>query len=669
MNNKEQIKFQIALGAVKHFGKNLYTTNPPAMAELIANSWDAYAKKCQIIVNDNNSMYIIDDGIGMTDNELRERYAKSGFEKNEDIRVPYGMKTRPYMGKKGIGKFSAFSLSETYTIYTKSFEDSQWKKLTLCYDELYSERTEFDADLVRIDDPSTELVQTLFPYDIPSSQGTIIVLHKLTRQINKATKKSLMDLIAKRFSTKFFGGKFEFDLVMNYEDITSVALREHFFYSKIEYVYYFGMDLNYLKELFPNVNHDNFIDKSNDYFSEHASGWVGTVDKPTDLKTEDQTSVSGVAIYINGKIADENIFKQSLDGRIPNAYLIGEVDLFNWDAPTNSDPVLSSREGLNHELEGIVKLKEELSKVRSDLLDKWNEMRSKRPLSKHEYIQKVLETPANKEVFEKLEVQTKDRVLKYAQKVFDKPKEDGTSDQDNVVDLLFSAIIQISTDEELQNILAKKEIDRDALIEQIVKVFQLNEISHALRLRDSVKGKLDAIKLLEEHIENEEVELAFEEVLSDNPWLMNPTWEVRKSLQSQSWLDLVHANNDNPERVRTDIILEVIDEPFPIIIELKRDKATGYSAPNSKEVVNQIQDYRTAIAQKLTLDSIDNSSVSASEIKAYFICGSKAMAKLKTVKDDYDHIRKNDIILISYDSLIQRAKKLLEVMFKNDIHE
>jgi HSP90 family molecular chaperone len=71
MSSREQIKFQIALGAVKHFGKNLYTTNPPAMAELIANSWDAYAKKCQIIVNDDGSLYLIDDGIGMTDHELK----------------------------------------------------------------------------------------------------------------------------------------------------------------------------------------------------------------------------------------------------------------------------------------------------------------------------------------------------------------------------------------------------------------------------------------------------------------------------------------------------------------------------------------------------------------------------------------------------------------------
>lgn len=38
-----KIDLQIAYGAVKHFGRNLYTSNPPAIAELVANSWDAYA--------------------------------------------------------------------------------------------------------------------------------------------------------------------------------------------------------------------------------------------------------------------------------------------------------------------------------------------------------------------------------------------------------------------------------------------------------------------------------------------------------------------------------------------------------------------------------------------------------------------------------------------------
>ena len=38
------LKFQVAFGAVRHFGRNLYSTTPPAVAELVANSWDAYAR-------------------------------------------------------------------------------------------------------------------------------------------------------------------------------------------------------------------------------------------------------------------------------------------------------------------------------------------------------------------------------------------------------------------------------------------------------------------------------------------------------------------------------------------------------------------------------------------------------------------------------------------------
>ena len=296
-------------------------------------------------------------------------------------------------------------------------------------------------------------------------------------------------------------------------------------------------------------------------------------------------------------------------------------------------------------------------------------MRSSRPLSKHEYIQKVLENPRNKSVFHKLESQTQDRVLKYAQRVFDKPRDDGSSEQDKIVDLLFSAIIQISTDEELQAILLSKDFDKDQILDQIIKVFHLNEISHALRLRDSVKGKLEAIKLLEQHIENGEVESAFVQVLSGNPWLMNPTWEVKKSIQTQTWLSLIKSNNEKPDRIRTDIIIEVLDESLPIIIELKREKYTGYSAPDAEEVVNQIQGYRKAIAQKITVESIDNNSVSASKIKAYFICGSKAMEQIKLVPDDLDYIRKNDITLITYESIIKRAKQMLEVMFKDDINQ
>lgn len=131
------VPFQVAFGAVKHFGRNLYTSNPPAIAELIANSWDAYATKCQVSYDSEaHSMILCDDGIGMTDAEFENRYAISGMAKNTDIRVPENMVSRPYMGRKGIGKFSVFSLGEKYQIYTKSEEDEKWKLAELIYDKL-----------------------------------------------------------------------------------------------------------------------------------------------------------------------------------------------------------------------------------------------------------------------------------------------------------------------------------------------------------------------------------------------------------------------------------------------------------------------------------------------------------------------------------------------------
>lgn len=54
----------------------------------------------------------------MTDEELSGRYAISGTEKNtESVRKPDGRDLRPYMGRKGIGKFSAFSLGDSYAYF------------------------------------------------------------------------------------------------------------------------------------------------------------------------------------------------------------------------------------------------------------------------------------------------------------------------------------------------------------------------------------------------------------------------------------------------------------------------------------------------------------------------------------------------------------------------
>ena len=643
----DKVQFQMALGAVKHFGKNLYTSNPPAIAELIANAWDAYAKKCQIVIQDN-SMVIIDDGIGMTDEELTERYAKSGFEKNENVRKPDNMEKRPYMGKKGIGKFSAFSLSDSYIILTKSIEDLDWKKMTLTYDELYCDKNTFDVQVEHIDDPVALLEQTLFPPEIPTISGPIIILTDLKRSINAGTKKSLFDLIAKRFSSSYFGGKYNFELVFNFEDITTISLREHFFYPKVENVYFFGKEKNDLKILFPNVKDENFIDKTNDYFKTNASGWMGTVEKPNDLKTDDEeTSIAGVAIYINGKIADENIFKSSSDGRIPNAYLIGEVDFI---ISTDEDPVLSSREGLNHELKEVIQLKKELLSIRNDLFDNWNNMRSNRDLSKQDYLEKIIAHPTYRNIYDKYDDKERKQFKSLAQKIFDKPSEKNEEE----IEIITPALIQIINDKALNDLSKTLGKSTEDILELFSKLFNVAEINHALRLRSNFENRLKIIQELEKYIINEEVEKVFENHLATNPWLIHPSWERRNIRKVSTQDKFSYLNIDNSiERSRTDIIIETCQSNYPIIIELKRSKKTNYSCPDSSEIRTQISLYRTAIVREYEKNGVN---INIYDISAYFLCGKAE--KDKMYKTDIDLLSNDKIVILTYNELVDTAKSI-----------
>ena len=73
----EQISFSTANNAVTHLGRNLYSTTPPALAELVANSYDAYATKVDIQI-EKSYIIIADNGKGMSVDELRNKYCRIG---------------------------------------------------------------------------------------------------------------------------------------------------------------------------------------------------------------------------------------------------------------------------------------------------------------------------------------------------------------------------------------------------------------------------------------------------------------------------------------------------------------------------------------------------------------------------------------------------------------
>lgn len=649
----KELDFQILFGAIKHFGKNLYTTNPPAIAELVANAWDAYATECKIMFI-NDGLLIIDNGIGMTDEEFKERYAKSGYDKDYQIRIPEGFKERPYMGKKGIGKFSAFSLSDVYELYTKSSEDQTWKKIILKNDELMTNRATVKVPIERIENLNNLKLQ--FAFDFDYSTGTIIYLPNLKRKITDQTVTSLIQLLPRRFSSNLLKFDEKFKLYIN-ED--ALDLEKHFFYNSIENIYVIGIGEDEIAKKFPKVKKENI--KFLKPLKEGMTGWLATVDKPAKLKAEDDTKLNGVSIYINGKIADDNILKNVQDARIANSYFIGEIDASYLQQP-NVDPVLSSREGLNLELKEVKELKDYLVNYRNTIIEEWDEMRAARDLQEQDYIQRAISKPEYKKYYDKLDAKAQSNLKKYTQKLFDKPS-DNEDKTNKLIDLMFTALLQIVNNETIDELINKIGSTEEEVLEAFQKIFNITEINHAIRLREGIRSNLQIIKELEKYIESGEVEKVFEKHLQKNPWLIEPTWMTKvKSIHSQDYFQLLDFDN-TPEKLYTDLIVEVSDEDFPIIIEIKREKATAYSTPNVYDICTQINKYKTALSEVLTKEK--GQTVYAKDIKSYFICGDVAFNKLD--QNSRDILATNHINIRSYDELIRTAKRIYEVNFSEDI--
>lgn len=653
----EKIDLQIAYGAVKHFGRNLYTSNPPAIAELIANSWDAYCTECSIFYNDiendgdkTTSLLIVDNGIGMTDEELSGRYAISGTEKNTDsVRRPDGIALRPYMGRKGIGKFSAFSLGDSYELYTKSDIDTQWKKMIFKYELLFEDRPTVPITVEYID--SLQELKEFFPDLEENTTGTIVYIPEMRRKIISSSIEGLKNLISRRFSINVINNH-DFSLKINSE---IVNLSQHFYDDNLEFVYYFGTELEEIKRRFPNIPENNFYKEDDEFFTNYSiSGWLGTVEIPSQLLADENISISGVTVYIHGKLADEDILRDKLKNRITNSYFLGEV---NADFLQNEeeDPVLSSREGLNKEIPNVKLLIEKLSKISNKLNSSWNDLRANRGIEKLDFLDKMFSTDsALRTTFEVYNNEQQKQAAKLAQRVFDNDEKYSDAEYRVYGQAIFALVnnkvindITIDTDKDTFGEILKK----------FYSLFEKTELNAALRIKSNIEDRISVINKLKKIIDDEEIEAVFEEHLAKNPWLINQYWDKPSNeivIETQNKYKVIIQ--EQKVSGRTDIITKVADEPYPIICELKREKVTAYSTPEISEITNQIYKYRRFISNEINRSNNPLRISNTNDIKAYFICGEKSKEKLEDL--DLTELKNNNIELKTYQEIIRQAERV-----------
>lgn len=112
-------EIKIDLNVLNHLGMSLYSNTPAVLTEIISNAWDADATEVSITIDvDNNEVIIIDDGHGMTKDDINHKFLNVGYARRESGRSHSDVLKRQVMGRKGIGKLAMFSLAKKIQVFS-----------------------------------------------------------------------------------------------------------------------------------------------------------------------------------------------------------------------------------------------------------------------------------------------------------------------------------------------------------------------------------------------------------------------------------------------------------------------------------------------------------------------------------------------------------------------
>ena len=125
----KKLRFNVSAYTAKLIGRENVSNLEGAILELVKNTYDADATKCILYYDKkNDSLYIMDNGTGMTEEIIKKHWMTIGnsSKTNEFI----SKRGRVQTGAKGIGRFALDRTGDTCVMYTKNQNSNdiiQWK--------------------------------------------------------------------------------------------------------------------------------------------------------------------------------------------------------------------------------------------------------------------------------------------------------------------------------------------------------------------------------------------------------------------------------------------------------------------------------------------------------------------------------------------------------------
>lgn len=625
----------ISLNVLEHLGINLYSNVPSVLSEIVANAWDADAEEVTVDWDRSNGRIIIfDDGVGMTADEVNERFLKVGH-RRRDLQPGLTPKGRHPMGRKGIGKLSLFSIAGVVQVETR--REGQPSAFEMRLEDI--RKKVHDAGGTGTYEPVELSVD-----NIDFQHGTRITLSDLRHKQTVATSKAVRTRVARRFSV--LGGQYGFKVTIDGQEVLPA---DRGYYQQLQYIWTYG-DQSDVLSLATNVSEHEPRSIPMDVMGLSVSGWLGTVKESRQLKDEQGDNLNRIAIFVRGKMAQEDILADFSERGVYASYLIGEIraeGLDLYDGPgtvEDDDAATSSRQRLVEDDERYRKLQSFLGAELKHIQSRWADLRAE------DGAKRALEIPAVQSWMESLKPAVRVKARRWLGKI----NRVNIDDVDERKQLIKHAVLGFEFFRLHENLDALDKISDDNLEAALDLFVELDGLEANL-YGQIVQQRIKVIQTLQEKVDENALEKAIQQYLFDHLWLLDPSWERAEGTEVmekrvQTMFADVTAKLTGEERAgRLDIGYRKAAGEH-VIIELKRPERVV----SRSEMLDQSEKYLSGMMRLLEAQGVPHEP-----IEIVFVLGeeprewSNPGGKERVI----EQLKTNRARIVFYDALLANAEK------------
>ncbi len=501
----QTFEMTVDLNVLEHLGINLYSNIAAVLTEAVANAWDADAESVCISLDpakDPRWIEIVDDGHGMSADDLNRKYLRVGYRRREEAGYRQTTaKNRAVMGRKGLGKLSLFSIANEIEVQS-AHDGQQGAGFTMRVDGIKK---------------AVEAKTTYNPVPLPGNdvivkRGTRIVLRDIKRQRLESGVDALRKRLARRFS--IIGEAHGFKITIANKPISPSDRGD---LEKAQFLWTFRGDSSVAADPANILERESLDDRIAQWPSTwNIRGWIGTAARPKDLDGgKELGNLNGIVVFARGRLIHENVLDRINDGRHYTKYLTGQIEADFLDVDDEPDIATSDRQRIQEDDHRYLALITFLKDTLSEVEKRWNEWRKK-----HELRKAKEQSPALEEWLDQLKEGHRKSAETLIAKLSSLPIEEEEDRKLLYKHGIFAferMKLRGSTEE-----FAQQAVDN---IELLFRLLADRDALEASLYRDIVKSRLEAIRAFQKIVDQDAKERVLQQYLFKHLWLLEPAWD------------------------------------------------------------------------------------------------------------------------------------------------